>query len=149
MIKNFLRFIQQGKAKSSKLNFNTGVLTQLKKNLSVPSLPTLRWLYRERLGPTQELGFHKHLLCHHPQQAFFFIWDERLPPRSSTTSWTRSQPFPSGGQIIGASASTPVLPVNTQDWSLLRWTGWISLQSKWLSRVFSNNKVQKHQFFGS
>ena len=60
-----------------------------------------------------------------------------------------SQPSASGGQSIGVSASTSVLPVNTQDWSPLGWTGWISLQSKGLSRVFSNTTVQKHQFFGS
>ena len=53
----------------------------------------------------------------------------------------------SGGQTIGVSASTLVLPMNTQDWSPLEWTGWISLQSKGLSRVFSNTTVQKHQFF--
>ena len=53
----------------------------------------------------------------------------------------------SGGQSIGVSASTSVLPMNTQDWSPLEWTGWISLQSKGLSRVFSNTTVQKHQFF--
>ena len=50
---------------------------------------------------------------------------------------------------IEVSASTSVLPMNTQDWSPLRWTGWISLQSKGLSRVFSNTTVQKHQFFGA
>ena len=53
-----------------------------------------------------------------------------------------SQLFASGGQSIGVSASTSVLPMNTQDWSLLGWTGWISLQSKGLSRVFSNTAVQ-------
>ena len=53
------------------------------------------------------------------------------------------------GQSIGVSASTSVLPMNTQDWSPLGWTGWISLQSKGLSRVFSNTAVQKHQFFGT
>ena len=60
-----------------------------------------------------------------------------------------SQLFSSGGQSIGASASTSVLPMNTQVWSPLGWTGWISLQSKGLSRVFSNTTVQKHQFFGT
>ena len=55
--------------------------------------------------------------------------------------------FTSGGQIIGVSASTSVLPMNSQDWSPLGWTGWMSLQSKGLSRVFSNTTVQKHQFF--
>ena len=60
-----------------------------------------------------------------------------------------SQLFAWGGQSIGVSASTSVLPMNTQDWSPLGWTGWISLQSKGLSRVFSNITVQKHQFFGA
>ena len=54
-----------------------------------------------------------------------------------------------GGQSIGVSASKSVLPMNTQDWSPVGWTGWISLQSKGLSRVFSNTTVQKHQFFGA
>ena len=54
-----------------------------------------------------------------------------------------------GGQSIGVSASASVLPMNTQDWSPLGWTRWISLQSKGLSRVFSNTTVQKHQFFGT
>ena len=60
-----------------------------------------------------------------------------------------SQFFASGGQSIGASASISVLPVNTQDWSPLGWTGWIFLQSKGLSRVFSNTTVQKHQFLSA
>ena len=62
-------------------------------------------------------------------------------------SFQMSQPFASGGQSIGVSASISVLPMNIQDSSLLGWTGWISLQSKGLSRVFSNSTVQKHQFF--
>ena len=60
-----------------------------------------------------------------------------------------SQLFAWGGQSIGVSASASVLPMNTQDWSPLGWTGWISLQSKGLSRVFSSTTVQKHQFFGT
>ena len=60
-----------------------------------------------------------------------------------------SQLFTSGGQSIGVSISTSVLPMNTQDWSPLGWTGWISLQSKGLSRVFSNTTPEKHQFFGT
>ena len=61
----------------------------------------------------------------------------------ATGSFPVSQLFPSGGQRIGVSASKPVLPMNTQDWSPLGWTGWISLQSKGFSRVFSNTIVQK------
>ena len=63
-------------------------------------------------------------------------------------SFPVSQLFVSGSQSIGVSASTSVLPMNTQDWSPLGWTGWLSLQSKGLSRVFSNTTVQKHQFLG-
>ena len=66
----------------------------------------------------------------------------------ASRSFPVSQLFASGGQSIGASASTSVLPMNSQDWSLLGWTGWISLQSRGCSRVFSNTTVQKHQFFG-
>ena len=62
-------------------------------------------------------------------------------------SFQMSQLFASGSHSIGVSASTSVLPMNTQDWSPLRQTGWTSLQSKGLSRVFSNITVQKHQFF--
>ena len=64
-------------------------------------------------------------------------------------SFPMSQLFASGGQSIGVSASTSVLPMNTLDWFPLGWTGWISLQSKGLSRVFSNTTVQKHQFFSA
>ena len=62
-------------------------------------------------------------------------------------SFPMSQLFTSGGQSIGVSASTSVLPMNTQDWSPLGWTGWTSVPSKGLSRVFSSTTVQKHQFF--
>ena len=63
-------------------------------------------------------------------------------------SFAMSNFFASGGQSIGTSASLSVLPMNIQDWFPLGWTGWISLQTKGLSRVFSNTIVQKHQFFG-
>ena len=64
-------------------------------------------------------------------------------------SFPMSQLFAWGGQSIGVAASASVLPMNTQDWSPLGWTGWISLHSKGLSRVFSNTTVQKHQFFSA
>ena len=65
----------------------------------------------------------------------------------ASASFPLSQLFTSGGQNIGVSASTSVLLMNTQDWSPLGWTGWISLLSKALPRVFSSTTVQKHQFF--
>ena len=67
----------------------------------------------------------------------------------ASESFQMSQFFASGSQSIGVSASKSVLPMNTQDWSPLGWTGWISLLSKGLSRVFSNTIVQKYQFFGA
>ena len=76
----------------------------------------------------------------------FFSCPQSFP---ASGSFQMSQFFTSGGQSIGVSASTSVLPMNTQDWSPLGWTDWISLQSKGLSRVFSNTTVQKHQFFGA
>jgi len=73
-----------------------------------------------------------------------------LPPSlQASGSFPVSQLFSWGGQSIGVSASASVLPMNTQDWSPPGWTGWISLQSKGLSRVFSNTTVQKHQFFSA
>ena len=72
-------------------------------------------------------------------------------PQSLPTSesFPMSQLFAWGGQSTGVSALASVLPKKSQDWSLSEWTGWISLQSKGLSRVFSNTTVQKHQFFGT
>ena len=87
--------------------------------------------------------------CHPTISSFvvpFSSWPQSFP---ASGSFQMSQLFASGGQSTGVSASTSVLPMNTQDWSPLGWTGWISLQSKGFSRVFSNTKVQKHQFFGT
>ena len=67
----------------------------------------------------------------------------------ASESFPMSQLFAWGGQSTGVSAIASVLPKKTQDWSPLGWTGWMSLQSKGLSRVFSNTTVQKHQFFGA
>ena len=76
-------------------------------------------------------------------------FSSHLQSFSASGSFPRSQLFASGGQSIGASASASVLPMNIQNWFPLGWTGWISLQSKGLSRVFSNTTAQKHQFFGT
>ena len=82
----------------------------------------------------------------HPLSSPF---SSRLQSFPASGSFQMSQFFASGGQSIGVSALASVLPMNIQDWSPLGWTGWISLQSKGLSRVFSNTTVQKHQFFGT
>ena len=85
----------------------------------------------------------------HPTISFSVIPFSSCPQSfPSSRSFQVSQFFTSGGQSIGVSASTSVLLMNTQDWSL-GWTGWTSLQSKGLSRAFSNTIVQKHQFFSA
>ena len=76
----------------------------------------------------------------------FFSCPQSFP---ASGSFPMSQLFAWGGWVIGVSASASVLPMNTQDWSLLGWTGWISLQSKGLSRVFCNTTIQKQQFFSA
>ena len=87
--------------------------------------------------------------CHPTISSSVVSFSSCLQSFPASGSLQMSQFFASGGQSIGVSASTSILPMNTQDWSLLGWTGWISLQSKGLSRVFSNTTVQKHQFFSA
>ena len=87
--------------------------------------------------------------CHPTISASVVTFSSCLQSFPASGSFPVNQFFPSGGQSIRVSASVSVLPVNTQDWSPLVWTGWISLQSEGLSRVFSNTTVQKHQFFGA
>ena len=87
---------------------------------------------------------------YHPTISFTVVPLSSCPQSlPASGSFQMSQPFESGGQNIGVSASASVLPMNTQDCFPLGWTGWISLQPKGLSRVFSNNTVQKHQFFSA
>ena len=84
--------------------------------------------------------------CHLTISSSVVPFSSCLQSFPTSGSFQISQLFSSGGQNIGVSASTSVLPMNTQDWFPLGWTDWISLQSKGLSRVFSNTTVQKHQF---
>ena len=87
---------------------------------------------------------------YHPTISFSVAHFSSCPQSfPASGSFQISQLFASGGQRTGVSASASVLPKNNQNWSPLGWTGWISLQSKGLSRIFSNTTVQKHQFFGA
>ena len=83
--------------------------------------------------------------CHPTISSSVIPFSSCLQSFPASASFPMSQFFPSGGQSIGAS----VLPMNIQDWFPLGWTGWISLQSKGVSRVFANTTVQKHQFFSA
>ena len=87
--------------------------------------------------------------CHPTVSSSVIHFSSFLQPFPASGSFQMSQLFASGGQSIGVSALASVLLVNIQDWSPLGWTGWISLQSKGLSRVFSSTIVQKHQFFSA
>ena len=87
---------------------------------------------------------------YHPTNSSSVIpFSSHLQSLPASGSFPMSQFFASGGQSIGVSASVSVLPMNIQDWFPLGLTGWISLQSNGLSRVFSNTTVQKHQFFSA
>ena len=87
--------------------------------------------------------------CHPTISSSVVPFSSHLQSYPASGSFPMSQFFTSGGQSIGASASASVLPMNIHGWFPLGWTGWISLQSEGLSRVFSNTTVQKHQFFGA
>ena len=114
-------------------------------NRSMPGLP----VHHQLLESTQT---HVHQVGDAIQPSYPLSFPS--PPALSLSQhqglfqWVSSS-HQSGGQSIGVSALASVLPMNTQDWSPLGWTGWISLQSKGLSRVFSNTTVHKHQFFGT
>ena len=87
--------------------------------------------------------------CHLAISSFVVPFSSCPQSIPASGSFPMSQLFTWRGQSIGVSALASFLPKNTQDWSPLEWTGWISLQSKGLSRDFSNTTVQKHQFFGT
>ena len=104
--------------------------------------------------PSPTSGVHPNLCplsqwCHPTISSSLTRFSSCLQSFPESGSFQMSQLFTSGGHSIGVSASASVLPVNIQDWFPLGWTGWISLQSKGLSRIFSNTTVQKHQFFGA
>jgi len=102
--------------------------------------------------PSPTLGVHSNSCplsrwCHPAISSSVVPFSSCPQSLPASESFSMSQVFTWGGQSTGVSALASVLPMNTQDWFPLEWTGWISLQSKGLSRVFSNTTVQKHQFF--
>ena len=101
-------------------------------------LPELTQTHINRVGDAMQ-----------PSHPLLSPFSSRLQSFPASRSFLLSQFSPSGGQTIGVSASASVLPVNIQDWFPWGWTGWVSLQSKGISRVFSNTTVQKHQFFSA
>ena len=117
--------------------FVTPWIAACQASLSIPnSQSLLKLMSIESMMPSNHL-----ILC-----CSLFLLHSSFP---ASESFPMSQFFASGGKSIGVSASPSVLPMNAQEWFPLGWTGWISLQSKALSRVFSNTTVQQHQFFGT
>ena len=110
---------------------------------STPGLP----VHHQLLEFTQT-HVHWSWWCHPTISSSVAPFSSHLQSFRASGSFPMIQVFASGGQSIGISASASVLPMKIQDWFPLGWTGWISLQSKGLSRVFFNATVQKHQFFG-
>ena len=104
--------------------------------------------------PSPTPGAHSHShpshwWCHPTISSSVIPFSSWLQSFPESGSFQMSGSFTWDGECTGVSASTSVLPVNIQDWSSLGWTGWLSLQSKGLSRIFSNTTVQKHQFFSA
>ena len=106
-----------------------------------PSLSPTPWVYSNSGSSSQ--------WCHLTISSSVIPFSSHLQSFPESGSFQMGQFFESGGQSIGVSASASVLTMNIQDWFLLRSTGWISLKFKGLSRVFSNTRVQKHQFFSA
>ena len=122
---------------------------------SVQSLSPVRLFATPWIACTPGLPVHHHLPeftqihVHRVSDAIQPSHPLSSPSPALNFSFQMNQLFASGGQSTGVSASASVLPMNVQDWFPLGLTGWISLQSNRLSRVFSNTTVQNHQFFGS
>ena len=146
-------YIQWTVNKSNKLKF-TDLSIQLSCSIMSDSLRPHELQHIRPPCPSPTPGLHPNPCpfsrwCHPTISSSVVPFSSCLQSFPASGSYQMSQLFASGGQSIGVSASTSVLPMNTQDWSPLGWTSWISSQSKGLSRVFSNNTVQKHQFFSA
>ena len=142
-----------------KLNIQKTKITASGPISSVQSLSRV-WLFatpwttaRQASFPSPTPGVHPNPCplsqwCHPTISSSVIPFSSGSQSFPASGSLPMSQLFSSGGQSIGGvSASTSVIPMNTQDWYPLGWTSWISLQSKGLSRIFSNTTIQKHQFF--
>ena len=118
------------------------------------SLRPHEWQHARTPCPSLTPGVHRNSRpsswwCHPPISSSVIPFSSCLQSLLASESFPMSQLFAWGGQSIGVSALASFLPKKSQGWSPSEWTGWISLQSKGLSRVFSNTKLQKHQFFSS
>ena len=152
---HFFHFSFQNKSLQSLLELRFIILVQFSHTVMSDSLRPHGLQHARPPCPSPTSGVYPNsfplslLWCHPTISSSVIPFSSHLQSFPASESFQMSQLFASGDQSIGVSASTSVLSMNTQDWSPLGWTGWISLQSKELSRVFSNTTVQKHQLFGA
>ena len=140
----FIALIKQKKTKWASVQFSPSVMSD--------SLQPHELQHARPPCPSQTPGIYSNSCpssrwCHPAISSSLVPFSSCPQSLPASESFPMSQLFEWGGQSIGVSTSAAVLPLNTQDWFPLGWTGWISLQSKGLSRIFSNTTVQKHQFF--
>ena len=138
----------------SSVQFNSVSLVQFSRSVMSDSLQPHESQHARPPCPSPSPGVHSNSCpsspwCHPAISSSVVPFSSCLQSLPASESFPMSQLFPWGGQSMGVSASTSVVPMNTQGWSPLGWTGSISLQSKGLSRVFSNTTVQKHQSGGN
>ena len=134
--------------------YNSTIMSQFCRSLVSESLRPHGLQYTRLPCPSPTPGAYSNSCplcwwCHPTVSSSVVPFSSYLQSFPASGSFQMNQFSSSGGQSIGVSISTSVLPVNIQDWFPLRWIGWISLQSKGLSSVFSNTTVQKHQLFGA
>ena len=127
---------------------------QFSRSVVSNSLRPHEWQHARPPCPSPTTGVHSNSRpsgrwCHPAISSSVILFPSCPQSLPGSESFPMSQLFPRGDQSIGVSALASVLPMNSQDWSPLEWTGCISLQCKGLSRVFSNMTLQKHQFFGT
>ena len=142
----YLKLIQHCKSTISSVQFNRSVMSN--------SLRPHEIQHARPPCPSPTPGVHSNSClssrwCHPAISSSVVLFSSCPQSLPASESFPMSQLFAWASQSIGVSALALFLPKNTQDWSPLEWTGWISLQSKGLSRVFSNTTVQTHQFFGA
>ena len=127
---------------------------QFSRSVVSDSLQPHEWQHATPPWPSPTPGVHSNSCplsqwCHPAISSSVVTFSSCPQSLPASGSFPMTQIFVWGGQNTGVSALVSFLPKNTQDWSPLEWTGWISLQSKGLSRVFSNTTVQKYQFFSA
>ena len=149
LFESILEFPFQNEKNFLKLTLSTFRSVQFSRSVVSDSLWPHESQHARPPCPSPTPKFTLSRWCHSAISSSVLPFSSCPQPLRASEAFPMSQLFTWGGQSIGVSPSASVLPMNTQDWFPLGWTGWITLQSKWFSRVLSNTTVQKHQFFSA